>query len=250
MYYRLFSFAFIILFGSIQNISAYENFYEIFNGASVFRLEKEPVIRIGLATSANSVSITTTDSSLVAVSPDEPQKFLETAKVTVSARAYRPPEIEIYHFEIPNIETQTEAADLAKDVQAAMGENSYALIDSKTNIWRVVVPRTFDTVEEADDFKAELSDKGFVADMITEKVTQPSDEAVKLSNQVAKNPKSEVRSILPTHPNADPNKVKAIVSSSPVIADTVNPESARSYRQRRGRKRQIFVSQIRCVRFD
>ena len=223
MFYRLFSFAFIILFGSIQNISAYENFYEIFNGASIFRLEKEPIIRIGLATSASSVSITTTDSSLVAVSPDEPQKFLETAKVTVSARAYRPPEIEIYHFEIPNIETQTEAADLAKDVRAVMGENTYASIDPKTNAWRVVVPRTFDTVEEADDFKAELSDKGFAADMIAEKVTQPSDEAVKLSNQVAKNPKSEVRSILPTRPNADPNKVKAIVSSSPVVADVVNP---------------------------
>ncbi len=223
MYYRfLFLSAIFILSGFTQNASAYEKFYETFSEASLFRLEREPVIRIGLATSANAVSITTTDSSLVAVSPDEPQKFLETTKVTISARAYRPPEIEIYHFEIPNVETQTEAADLAKDVRAAMGENTYASIDAKTNTWRVVVPRTFDTVEEADGFKADLIEKGFVAEMITEKVTQPSDEAVKLSNQVAKNPKSEVRSILPTRPNADPNKVKAIVSSNPVNADTVN----------------------------
>ncbi len=221
MFYRplFFSFTFFILLGFVQNASAYENFYEIFNGTSIFRLEREPVIRIGLATNASSVSITTTDSSLVAVSPDEPQIFLEINRVSVSARVYRPPQIEIYHFEIPNIETQAEAADLAKEVRGTMGENTYATIDSKTNTWRVVVSRNFDTTEEADDFKAELSDKGFVAEMITEKITQPSDEAVKLSNQVAKNPKSEVRSIIPTRPNTDPNKVKSIVSSNPVTPD-------------------------------
>ena len=221
MFYRLllFSFTFLVLFGFVQSASAYENFYEIFNRTSVFRLEREPVIRIGLATNASSVSITTTDSSLVAVSPDEPQIFLETNRVSVSARAYRPPQIEIYHFEIPNVENQAEANALAKEVREAMGENTYVSIDSKTNTWRVVVSRTFETVEEADDFKANLSDKGFVAEMITEKVTQPSDEAVKLSSQLAKNPKSEVRSILPTRPNADANKVKSIVSSNPVTAD-------------------------------
>ena len=224
MFYRLlsFSFTFVVLFGFVQNVSAYENFYEIFNRTSVFRLEREPIIRIGLATNASSVSITTTDSSLVAVSPDEPQIFLETNRVSVSARAYRPPQIEIYHFEIPNIESQTEAADLAKEVRGTMGENTYASIDSKTNTWRVVVTRSFDTTEEADDFKTELSDKGFVAEMITEKVAQPSDEAVKLSNQLAKNPKSEVRSIIPTRTNTDPNKVKSIVSSNPVTADIAN----------------------------
>ncbi len=52
-----------------------------------FRLPAEPLIRIGLSTNSGSVSITTSDSSLVSVSPDEQSKLLATTKVTVSARA-------------------------------------------------------------------------------------------------------------------------------------------------------------------
>ena len=223
MFYRfLFLSAIFILYGFVQTTSAYENYFDKSYKAPLFRLESEPVIRIGLATNTNSVSITTTDSSLVAVSPDEPQKILETARVTVSARAYRPPEIEVYHFEIPSIETQKEATDLAKDVASATGEKTSVSIDVKTNLWRVVIGKTYETIEEANDFKSGLSDKGFEAEMITEKFSQPSDEAVKLSGQVAKNPKSEVRSIIPTTPTSDANKVKAIVSSSPA-ADNINP---------------------------
>src|SRR5437868_14935630 len=73
-----------------------------------FRLTSEPVIRIGLSTNSGSVSITTSDSSLVAVSPDEPSKLLATAKVTVSARAYKPPEIENYQIEFQNLPSQAE----------------------------------------------------------------------------------------------------------------------------------------------
>jgi hypothetical protein len=56
-----------------------------------FRLAEEPLIRIGLTTNAGVVTITTSDSQLVAYSPEEPQKYLATNRVTVSARAYRPP---------------------------------------------------------------------------------------------------------------------------------------------------------------
>ncbi|MGI8642283.1 MAG: SpoIID/LytB domain-containing protein [Pyrinomonadaceae bacterium] len=193
------------------------------NDFQIFKLDREPIIRIGLATNVSSVSITTTDSSLVALSPDEPQKFLATTRVSVSARAYRPPEIEIYHFEIPNVESQTEAETLAKDLAGATGEKTSVSIDAKTNTWRVVVGKTFEIIEEANGYKADLSDKGFEVEMITEKFTQPSDEAVKLSSQVAKNPKSEVRSIIPTRPNANPNNVKPTGSSYPTNTDIVNP---------------------------
>src|SRR5688500_18986290 len=68
-----------------------------------FRLAAEPLIRIGLSTNSSSVSITTSDVSLVAVSPDEPQRMLDTSKVTVSARTYRPPEIETFRIEFQNL---------------------------------------------------------------------------------------------------------------------------------------------------
>ena len=179
MFFRT-SFSFLICILFITKISAYETEY--------FYLDKEPLIRIGLATNARSVAITTTDSQLVAVSADEPNKFLATNRISVSARAYRPPEIEIYNFEIQNIESQTEAESMAKDLREATGEKSVAGIDIKTNTWRVRVGETRETIEEANQFKAGLAEKGF-ADVVivTEKKLLPSDEAIALSEQLKTN---------------------------------------------------------------
>ncbi len=92
---RSFLFTAAIAFFSILNIYAD-------GGYEYYKLSSEPLIRIGLSTSSGSVTITSGDSSLVAVSPDEPNKMLATARVTVSARAYRPPEIENYRIEFQN----------------------------------------------------------------------------------------------------------------------------------------------------
>src|SRR5436190_16890483 len=85
------------------------------HGYELYRLPTEPLIRIGLETNAGSVTITTNDTSLVAVSPDEPSRMLATTRVTVAARAYRPPEIEQYRIEFQNLPTQNDANTLAKD---------------------------------------------------------------------------------------------------------------------------------------
>ncbi len=227
---------FSIFVGSIQTAFAFDAFsiapkFELTAAPPIFsQLQREPVIRIGLATNAGAVSISTTDSSLVAVSPDEPQKFLETTRVSVSARAYRPPQIEIYRFEIPNIATQAEAEQTAKDVKSATNETAVASLDAKTNQWRVVVGDQKNSIEEADEYKAFLSDKGFEeAQMTTEKIAQPSNDAVALSKQLKTSGKSEVRSIIKsqtsgtqTAANAKSNAVKTTASSAPAVADIVN----------------------------
>ncbi|HXH69019.1 MAG TPA: SpoIID/LytB domain-containing protein [Pyrinomonadaceae bacterium] len=211
----LFSFVFVF---SSPNISAFENEY--------FYLAAEPIIRIGLATNASSAAITTTDSQLVAVSPDEPNKFLAVNRISVSVRSYRPPEYEIYRFEIQNVATREEADGLMKDVRETTGEKTSAVLDAKTNTWRVSIGEAKQTVEEANEFKAALSEKGFEeAVMITEKFTQPSEEAVKLSGQISKGGKSQVRSIISSAANnsdTNPNKIKTTVSSNPTIPD-INP---------------------------
>ncbi|HXG86136.1 MAG TPA: SpoIID/LytB domain-containing protein [Pyrinomonadaceae bacterium] len=225
-----------ILFTSFQTAFAF-NFldetrkFELPEKPLFSRLEGEPLIRVGLATNAASVSIATTDSSLVAISPDEPRKFLETTKVTVTARAYRPPEIDVYKFEIPNIATPAEAEALAKELKEAIGEAATFAPDTKTNSWRVSFGETKDTIEEADDYKAFLSDKGFEEIQIVKtKIKQPSSDAVALSRQLKSGAKSEVRSIIkprnapPTQANAaksNPNLVRTISSSQPK-SDTVN----------------------------
>ncbi len=202
---RYFLFVSFVILLSISNTSAYDEFYYL-------AFNQEPIIRIGLATNASSVSITTTDSSLVAASPDEPQKFLATNKVSVSARSYRPPEFDVYHFEIPNIATLQEADALAKDVREATNEKTLVKLDAKTNTYRVRVGERRETVEEANLFKTDLTEKGFPAEIVTEKIVQPSTDALALSNQLKTGGKSEVRSL-----------IKPTVSSQPVIADAVNP---------------------------
>lgn len=203
-------FVFVISLLFISTASGYEPEF------LTFKLDREPVIRIGLQTNVRYVSITTTDAQLVAVSPDEQPLFLGITRVSVSARSYRPPEIEIYHFEITNIATKIEADDLAKDVVSATGEKTSVAPDLKTNTWSVRLDKTFETIEEANGFKADLSDKGFEAEMITEKFTQPSDEAVTLSKQIAKNSKSEVRSLIkPTGAsNPSTNPADATINSN------------------------------------
>ena len=214
-------FCFLAIFSIITNsfltVSAFDNFYETEKfefAAPIFtKLKTEPFVRVGLTTNARSVSLTTSDSQLVAVSPNEPNKFLATNKISVTARSYRPPEIEIYNFEIPNIENQAEAESLAKDVREAGGEKTFAIIDTKTNTWRVSVGNTRETIEEANQFKAGLAEKGF-ADVVivTGKKSQPSNDALALSEQLKTAGKSEVRSL-----------IKPTGASQPTNADAVNP---------------------------
>ena len=178
-----------------------------------FRLAAEPLIRIGLSTNSSSVSITTTDSSLVAVSPDEQSRLLATNKVTVSARAYRPPEIENYRIEFQNLPTQSDAAELAKDIREATGETAIASIDTATNTWKVWVGSVKETTEDADELKAKLAEKDFDdAVVVVEKKTVVSADAVALSQQLKTSGKSEVRSL-----------IKPTGSTEAIVTGSVDP---------------------------
>lgn len=169
-----------------------------FDGEFV-KLAEEPMIRIGLSTNSSSVTIATADSQLVAFSPDEPRKYLETNRVSVTARAYRPPEVEQYRFEIQNIATSAEADDVAKDAREATGETAIVSVDAASNTWRVWIGGTKETIEEADAFKAALAEKGFSdVVMVTEKRLVPSEDAIALSRQLRTAGKSEVRSLVRT----------------------------------------------------
>lgn len=160
-------------------------------------LPGEPLIRVGLMTNVASVTITTPDTQLVARSPDEPERFLATNRVTVSARAYRPDEIEQFIFEIQNIATSSEADEIAKDVREATGETAIASIDTATNTWRVWIGEPLDSKEEADAFKARLAENGFPDVAVrTEKRTVVSPDAVALSQQVRTAGRSQVRSLI------------------------------------------------------
>lgn len=173
-------------------------------------LPGEPLIRVGLMTNVASVTITTPDTQLVARSPDEPERFLATNRVTVSARAYRPDETEQFIFEIQNIATSSEADEIAKDVREATGETAIASIDTATNTWRVWIGEPLDSKEEADAFKARLAENGFPDVAVrTEKRTVVSPDAVALSQQVRTAGRSQVRSLIRPTGSSGPTAASA-----------------------------------------
>jgi stage II sporulation protein D len=207
-------FAFIICAFFVSSICAAET--------NFFFLASEPTVRIGLATNARSVSITTSDSSLVAVSADEPNKLLATNKIFVAPRSYRPPEIEFYKFEIQNLESQAVADALAADLRAT-GEKAFAMLGIQPTTWRVIIGDAKETIEDANQYKADLADKGFEdVVIVTEKKTQPSEEAVALTQQLKTGGKSEVRSLIKptgaseptTNAAVDPNLKEILVSGA------------------------------------
>jgi len=119
--------------------------------------------------------------------------------VTVSARAYRPPEIENFRIEFQNLPTQNDANELAKDIRDATGESAIVSLDSVSNTWKVWVGTVKATSEEADELKAKLAEKDFDdAVTVIEKKTVVSEDAVALSQQLKTAGKSEVRSLIKT----------------------------------------------------
>ena len=159
----------------------------------------EPLIRIGLSTNSSSVSITTADASLIAVSPDEPSKLLATTRVTVSARAYRPPEIENYRIEFQNLPSQNDANSMAAEIREATGESALTSIDTTSNTWKIWVGAVKESSIDADELKAKLAEKGFDdAVVAVEKKTVVSDDAKALSQQLKTAGTSEVRSLIKT----------------------------------------------------
>jgi stage II sporulation protein D len=226
LYKKFFAFSFALIIFASVSVAA--------KGFEYTMLPAEPLIRIGLLTNASTVSITTSDTSLVAFSPDEPSKFLGTTRVAVSARAYRPATVDAFHFELQNIEMQAEAAELTDDIRRSVGTTALASIDPTTNKWRIWIGGIFDSIEQAEDFRSQMAAKG-IDDLVlvTEKKTVVSEDAAVLSQQIAVSGKSKVRSLIkPTSdvrisPTAaiNPNLREVIVNGS---ADTAKFSSLRS----------------------
>ncbi len=189
------------------------------------RMAGEPLIRIGLSTNVSSASITTSDSSLVAVSPDEPSRLLSATRVTVSARSYRPPEVEDFRVEFQNLDTQNDANGLAYEIRQATGETAIASLDTATNAWKVWVGRVMGSSLEADELKEKLAEKGFEdAVVVSEKKTVISPEAIALSQQLKTSGASEVRSLIKPTGSAEPTGPTTLASNlREVIVNGTSP---------------------------
>ena len=205
------------IFSSLWSFGAFANG----TTPAIFRLSEEPLIRIGLATNARSISLSTVDSQLTSAAAGEPSKFLAINKINVSARAYRPPEVEVYNLEIVGITTLDEAESIAQEVRGQTGETAVAAPDSVNNSWHIVVGEAKPTLEEAADFKETLSEKGFDdVSIVANKTKQPSADALALSGN------GKVKSTVLTDPNfinqpaaLDPNLREVIIKGGNFAAN-------------------------------
>ncbi len=164
---------------------------------NLFRLSSEPNVRIGLIKNASSASITTSETSLVLEIDGDTQRFLNTKSVRASSRPYDPPKYEVFHFEITGIESIEEANALAIKVREHGNTRTLVQAEPGAETFRIRLETEKDFRHDAENYVADLALKGIEnVSIYTDEYTSPSDDAIALSTQIARLPKSNIRSLL------------------------------------------------------
>lgn len=135
------------------------------------RLSAEPIIRIGLATDARSVNISTngrqlqaTQENAVAATP------ISATRVRIEARPLSPTalaaESATFRVEIAGAATRVDADRASSDIRRRTGEAPETAFDAVTNTWRIRVGAGL-TRSQAESLRARLKEAGFVSAAIT-----------------------------------------------------------------------------------
>jgi peptidoglycan hydrolase-like amidase len=135
------------------------------------RLTSEPLIRIGLATDARSVTISTNGASLNAIEPNAPPRPLAVARVRLEARLLAPlPETfdeSGFKIELALVTARTDAERIAREIREQLGEAAEISQDTATNNWRVRVGSSLSAMR-AGELREQLEDAGFATERIVD----------------------------------------------------------------------------------
>jgi stage II sporulation protein D len=135
---------------------------ELKSFGNLTRLNGEPVVRIGLATNASAVNVSTSTSSLNASILDAQPTVLETSRVRVEAKSLKPinaSEGATFQIEIAEA-TREDAETIARDAREQTNEQTTIAQDEKGN-WRVSIGEAKPTQAEAEELRARLDLLGF-----------------------------------------------------------------------------------------
>jgi stage II sporulation protein D len=122
---------------------------------------EEPVMRIGLATGAGSVNISTSGGRLLGVSDEMSAPTpLAASRVRIEARSLVPQPPTSFRVELSGAATRVDAERAAEEIRNATGEQPEISFDVATNTWRIRVgqPRSRD---QAEALRARLLEAGF-----------------------------------------------------------------------------------------
>lgn len=128
------------------------------------RLAGEPLIRIGLATDARSVTISSGGRLLNATEPNQPPTPLTVSRVRLEARLLAPQpetfEANSFRVEIARFAAREGAESAAREIRETTGAEVLVSFDAATNAWRVSVGSNL-SASKAGELRAQLEDAGF-----------------------------------------------------------------------------------------
>jgi stage II sporulation protein D len=134
------------------------------------RLSAEPIVRIGLSTSARSVTISTNGQLMNASDANAPAVPLSTARVRLEARwlaPQPPPQEETFRVEIARAASRADAERAAREIKETTGHESEVSYDQTTATWRLRVGAKLSAIE-ADELRARLEEAGFASTLISD----------------------------------------------------------------------------------
>ncbi len=139
--------------------------------AEITRLSGEPLVRIGLATDARSVNISTSGRLLSVTEPGAPIAPLAVARVRLEARllAPRPETFDTggFRVELARMAKREDALRAATEIREATGAEAAVTQDAATNSWRIQVGSDL-SASKAAELRAQLEDAGFATATVVE----------------------------------------------------------------------------------
>ncbi|HEX7999037.1 MAG TPA: SpoIID/LytB domain-containing protein [Pyrinomonadaceae bacterium] len=152
------------------------------------RLSAEPTVRIGLITSARSVTISTSGRLLNASDENAPPVALAAPRVRLEARWLTPEppaaQEETYRVEIARARSREDAERASREIKELTGEDSEVSYDNTSRTWQLRVGSNL-SAAEADELRARLEGAGFASTMVSERLSaaNPSTRAAQSSTR-------------------------------------------------------------------
>jgi stage II sporulation protein D len=131
----------------------------------------DPLMRIGLTTTARSVNISTNGRLLNASEVNASPVALSTQRVRLEARWLAPqppaPASETFRVEVARAATRADAERAASEIKEMTGEEALVGFDAASATWRLRVGSGL-SAAEADDLRARLEGAGFASTLISD----------------------------------------------------------------------------------
>lgn len=159
-------------------------------GVETTRLTEEPVIRIGLATDARSVTVSSAGHLLAVTGFDPTPSPVAAARVRIEAHRLAPlPVVAVaptYRVEVAGTGARPEADRTAQEIRDLTGDETQIIYDTVAKAWRIQVgPQG--SRDEAEDILARLEDAGFSSATIVDvrsALPLPPDNTIGARNRI------------------------------------------------------------------